>query len=143
MQPLIVPGKPDSLEKIRKYTLLAAQDAGLDNKRAYKLSLAVDEIATNIITYGYQREGVEGEILVEANLDERALTITLDDTSGYYDPTLKPSVSPEDFDRPLEDRGVGGWGVYLAIHSVDEYVYKRRQDHNLNVFVVYRTNDGE
>ena len=37
MQPLIVPGKLDSLDKIRKYILKAAKSADLEKARAYKL----------------------------------------------------------------------------------------------------------
>jgi phosphoserine phosphatase RsbU/P len=143
MQPLIVPGRLDSLEKIGKYIMLAAKTAGLEKARTYKLRLAVDEIATNIINYGYQRAGLEGVILVEADLDEHALTITLDDTSGYFDPTLRPPPPPEDFTQPLEERGIGGWGVYLAIQSVDQFHYHRHQDHNHNIFIMYRATHGD
>ena len=128
MQPLVVPGRLDSLEKIGKYIMLAAKNAGLEKARTYKLRLAVDEIATNIINYGYQRAGLEGTISVEADLDEQALSITLDDTSGYFDPTLRPPPPSEYFTQPLEERAVGGWGVYLAIQSVDQFQYHRLQD---------------
>ena len=138
MEPLTVPGKLDSLEKIRKFILLAAENAGLEKARAYKLSLAVDEIATNIINYGYEEAGVDGVISVEAEMDEQALTIKLDDTSGYFDPTSKSSPPQENFSQPLGDRAIGGWGVYLAIRSVDQFQYQRLKDHNHNTFVMYR-----
>ncbi len=138
MQSLIVPGKLDSLEEIGKYIMLAAENAGLERKRAYKLRLAVDEIATNIINYGYSQAGLEGLIKVNADLDERSLTITLDDTSGHFDPTVKAPPGPDAFMQPLEERKNGGWGVYLAIQSVDQFRYQRVDDHNQNIFVMYR-----
>lgn len=143
MQSLIVPGKLDSLEKIRKFILKAAKNAGLEKARAYKLSLAVDEIATNIINYGYVRAGMEGDLTIEADQDEHALTITLDDTSGYFDPTLKPPPEAEKFNQPLAERAIGGWGVYLAIQSVDQFNYHRLDDHNYNVFIMYRATHGD
>ncbi|MFZ2096051.1 MAG: SpoIIE family protein phosphatase [Anaerolineales bacterium] len=143
MQPLIVPGRLNFLEKIRKYTMQAAKAAGLEKARAYKLSLAVDEIATNIINYGYRQAGLEGLITIEADINEHALTITLDDTSGFFDPTLKPPPPPEYFNQPLEERQIGGWGVYLALQSVDEFYYHRSQDHNLNIFVMYKATHGD
>ena len=142
MQPLIVPGKLDSLEKIGAYIMLAAKNAGLEKARTYKLRLAVDEIATNIINYGYQRAGIEGVISIEADLDEHALTITLDDAAGPFDPTLRPPPPPEYFTQPLEEREIGGWGVYLAIQSVDQFHYHRLQDHNHNIFIMYRATHG-
>ncbi|OGO13104.1 MAG: hypothetical protein A2032_00840 [Chloroflexi bacterium RBG_19FT_COMBO_49_13] len=143
MQSLTVPGKLDSLEKIGKYIMLAAKNAGLEKARTYKLRLAVDEIVTNIINYGYLRAGLEGVISIEAEIDEHALTITLDDTSGYFDPTLKPPPPPEYFTQPLEERSIGGWGVYLAIQSVDQFHYQRIQDHNHNIFIMYRAPHGD
>ena len=137
MQSLIVPGKLDSLEVIRKYTMDAAQAAGLQKPRAYKLSLAVDEIATNIINYGYLKAGLEGNIRVEAALDDQALTITLDDIAEYYDPTLKPPPEDDDFTQPLAERGIGGWGVYLATQGVDKFRYQRLDDHNQNIFIMF------
>ncbi len=138
MQSLVVPSELDSLEKIRKYTLQAAQVAGLDKPRAYKLSLAVDEIATNIINYGYKEPRVDGNISVEVEINDAALTVTLDDTAGYYDPTLKAPPASGDFIQPLGDRAVGGWGVYLAIQGVDEFRYQRLHEHNRNIFIMYR-----
>jgi anti-sigma regulatory factor (Ser/Thr protein kinase) len=143
MEPLIVPGRLDSLEKIRKFILLAADHAGLEKARSYKLSLAVDEIATNIINYGYTEAGVEGDISVEAEMDEQALTIKLDDTSGYYDPSSKSLPPEENFSQPLGERAIGGWGVYLAIRSVDQFQYQRLKDHNHNIFVMYRNAHGD
>jgi sigma-B regulation protein RsbU (phosphoserine phosphatase) len=143
MQPLTVPGSLDSLSKIGNYIKLATAEAGLERSRVYKLRLAVDEIATNIINYGYGQAGIQGEITISADLDDNALTITLDDTAGYFDPTLKPPPPPEDFSKPLEERGIGGWGVYLALQSVDQFHYHRIQNHNQNVFVMYRATHGD
>ncbi len=120
----------------------AAKDAGLEKARTYKLRLAVDEIATNIINYGYQRAGLEGDITVRSVLDDNSLTIILDDVSGIYDPTLRTPPPPEFFTQPIEERAIGGWGVYLAIQSVDQFYYERLQDHNLNIFIMYRATHG-
>jgi sigma-B regulation protein RsbU (phosphoserine phosphatase) len=142
MQSLTVPGKLDSLEKIGKHVMRAARNAGLDKGRTYKLRLAVDEIATNIINYGYQKAGLVGSITVNADVSEHALTVTLEDSSGYYDPTLRPPPPAEYFTKPLEEREIGGWGVYLAIQSVDVFQYQRIQERNLNIFTMYRPVHG-
>jgi serine/threonine-protein kinase RsbW len=49
-----LPAVLDSLGEIRRYVKEAAERAGIDEARAYQLQLAVDEIATNIILYGYK-----------------------------------------------------------------------------------------
>ena len=50
MKPLIVPGTLASIRAIGKYVLQAAAEAGLESRAAYRLRLAVDEIATNAVT---------------------------------------------------------------------------------------------
>src|SRR5207249_3471436 len=83
--------------------------------------LAVDEIATNIITYGYEPAGIEGDITVRADTDEQALTIIIEDNAKPFDPLQQ--MEPDDLDLPLEQRNIGGLGIYLAINGVDKFTY--------------------
>ena len=136
MHTLTVPGTLDSLGPIRDFVKAAASEAGLDRKRAYQLQLAVDEIATNVITHGYTETGSEGDVDVRTRLTDETLTIYLEDTAAPFNPLTQDA--PDNLDAPLEDRPAGGLGVYLAIHSVDRFVYERDGDRNRNVFVVNR-----
>jgi len=134
MEPLILPGTLDSLSKIGAYVLEAASQAGLEKKIAYRLRLAVDEIATNAIVHGYDRIGEEGDLVVSAEIGEGILTITLEDTGPPYDPFKTPS--PDDLDQPLNDRDIGGLGVFLAIQGVDEFRYEWLNETNRNIFTM-------
>ena len=134
MEALTVAGTLDSLEAISQYVMTAAAAAGLDKKASYNLCLAVDEIATNIIVYGYQEAGREGILNLQALLDEQSLTISIEDTGIPFDPSSK--ASPDDLELPLEQREPGGLGVYLAIQGVDKFLYERVGGRNRNIFVV-------
>lgn len=137
MDPLTVPGTLDSLETIREYVTAAATAASLDKKISYRLRLAVDEIATNTITHGYAEAGLEGVVDLWAEIDEKTLTISIEDTGVAYDP--RQSEPPDDLDLPLEQRQVGGLGVFLAIQSVDKFLYERVRGRNRHTFIVKRT----
>ena len=134
MESLNVPGKLDSLGAIAEYIMATAKAAGLDKKAAYNLRLAVDEIATNIIIHGYEEAGCEGDVDVHASIDQESLTIFLEDTGECYDPTQKPPQ--DDLDLPLEEREIGGLGIYLAMQGVDNFVYERVGDRNRNIFTM-------
>ena len=138
MAPLTVPGTLDSLELIGKYVLATAAEAGLDKKAAYRLRLGVDEIATNIITHGYEETGQEGVVDVQAMIDDSKLTITLEDTAPAFDPLQHITPATEEFAKPLEERGIGGLGVYLALDGTDEFLYERVDGRNRYIFVVNR-----
>lgn len=136
MDSLTLPGKPDCLSQLLDYVAWAAAAAGFDEATIYRLSLAVDEIATNIIFYGYGRAGLSGDLTIWAELGDDALRVFLEDTGAPFDPREFPR--PTDLDRPLEERGEGGLGIYLALWGVSEFTYERRGAVNRSTFVVNR-----
>jgi anti-sigma regulatory factor (Ser/Thr protein kinase) len=112
-----------------------AATAGLDRQTAYRLRLAVVELVTNTITHGYLEANLSGAVEVRADLDERTLTVTLEDAGVSFDPTQTP---PPDLTLPADQREIGGLGVYLAMHGVGSFRYERVGDRNRSVLVVDR-----
>lgn len=138
MEALEVQGKLDYLGEIRQYVKSAAKEAGLEKKASYNLCLAVDEIATNIITHGYDDNGLEGNIYVQTEIDEKSLTVYIEDTAIPFDPKTKEAVTQEDLQKSLEERPIGGLGIHLVYESVDEFIYEYKGDRNRNILVVNR-----
>jgi serine/threonine-protein kinase RsbW len=138
MEPKRFAATLDSLGPVRDHLKSAAQTAGLDKKATYELCLAVDEIATNIILYGYGETGRPGVIDVWVDIGNGKLTVTLEDDGEPFDPRQSELPENEDLLRPLEERPVGGLGLYLAFQGVDEFRYERAGGRNRNIFVVYR-----
>jgi serine/threonine-protein kinase RsbW len=136
MEPLTVAGSLDSLAAIRDYVDRAAAAAGLDRRANYRLRLAVDEIATNIVNYGYERANLSGDILVRATVDDDWLKVALEDSGIPYDPTT--AAPPPDLDDPLEQRKIGGLGIFLTQIGVDDFRYEFRDGRNVNVFAMRR-----
>ena len=138
METLTVPGTIDSLSAIAEYVKQVANIAELNRKAAYKLRLAVDEIATNIITHGYAEAGRTGDIYLRAEIYNSRLTLAIEDTGVIYNPNEKATLQQEFFNQTLETREIGGLGVHLVLESVDEFRYERAGDRNRNIFIMYR-----
>ncbi|MDJ0899553.1 MAG: ATP-binding protein [Xenococcus sp. MO_188.B8] len=136
LKPLTVPGKLESLTAIANYVINATRLAHLDKKATYKLRLAVDEIATNIIQHGYAEPGLTGQIICSAQLDHFHLTIALEDWGVAYN--SPKHIPPSNLQQPLTERAMGGLGIYLAIKNVDDLQYERIGDRNLHTFIVRR-----
>jgi anti-sigma regulatory factor (Ser/Thr protein kinase) len=136
MESLTVPGKLDSLCPLRDVVRSAAGSAGLDQSAAYRLTLAVDEVATNIVMHGYDEAGLAGAIKIWCEIDADVLRIHLEDTGAPYDPSK--ATDAVDVNQPLEFRAEGGLGVFLAMHGVDDLQYVKGGDKNLHTFVVRR-----
>ena len=136
MEPITLPGKLRSIPQVIEYALEAGDRAKLGKRAQNRLRLAVEEFATNIITHGYQEAGLAGDIVIGADMDEKVLRITLEDTGEPFDPRQQPP--PPDLDRPLDERSIGGMGIYLALQNVDEFDYEYTDGCNRNYIFIHR-----
>lgn len=136
MENMTVPGSSESLSRIREYVRQAAAEAGIDQRHAYRLQLAVDEIATNVVNHGYPEAGRQGDLVVSAALHQGDLTITLEDSAVPFDPRSVPR--PSYLDLPFDKRPTGGLGIYLAMLCVDLFEYEYVNNRNRNKFTVRR-----
>ena len=136
MDPLTLPATLESLGPLVQYVLSAATEAGLDRKATYRLRLAVDEVATNIITHGYGDHDLAGDVVVNANLDDERLVITLEDWAPAFDPRAQDD--PDHLDKPSHERPIGGLGVFLVLKSVDSLDYEYRDNKNHNILTMNR-----
>ncbi|GAB3277803.1 ATP-binding protein [Larkinella harenae] len=129
------PGTLDSLADIRQVAQEEAQRVGLSKKTTYKLVLAIDEIATNIIVHGYEEAGRSGSIDVISEATDEQLMLTLEDDAEPFDPLQRDLPGEETFTRPLEERPIGGMGIFLTINGIDEFRYEFVNNRNRNIFI--------
>jgi anti-sigma regulatory factor (Ser/Thr protein kinase) len=138
MTPLTVDATLTSLSEIGRYVDTVSQAAGLARQEAYNLRLAVDEVATNVIVHGYEEHGLSGTLLLRAETTDESVAVTVEDRGPEFDPRNQAMPTAEELAEPLEDREIGGLGIFLALKSVDEFRYERRGDINVNTFVMRR-----
>ena len=96
-------------------------------KITYALNLSIDEVLTNTINYGYDDDEPHRiEIALRKEADR--LVVVIEDDSREFDPSGPP---PEvDFDATLEDRAVGGLGLFLVHELMDRVDYRRADGRN-------------
>src|SRR5260221_9113970 len=94
------------------------------------VNLALDEAITNIVFYAYD-DADDHEIGVRISLAQGMLTAELVDDGRAFDPL---QVVAPDLAAPLEERAVGGLGVHLMRHLVDDIQYRRDGGRNHLVF---------
>jgi serine/threonine-protein kinase RsbW len=141
MPVLRLPATLDALAPIRDFVADVAASAGLEKHAVYKLMTGVDEIVTNIVLYGYQGSGQEGDVQVNADITDNDLIVELVDTSPAFNPLDKPA--PNNLDAPLDERAIGGLGIYMAVNSADEYEYEYTNGANINRFIVHRQTETD
>jgi len=104
------------LAAIRDFIREQADEAGAGPGDIDSLVQAVDEAASNIILHGYHEEPGMIEIEVKSRPDQVA--VILRDSAPFFDPTR---VQAPDINLPLEQRPIGGLGIHLIRHCVDEF----------------------
>jgi anti-sigma regulatory factor (Ser/Thr protein kinase) len=127
------PGTLEALAPIRKYLKLTAENHGFGKKASYNLQLAADELVTNIILYGYEKANRQGTVQLVTELKDQQLVVTIRDTAIPFDPHTKQLPNALDLTTPLEDRPIGGLGIFLIINSLDGFEYEYKGGENINI----------
>jgi serine/threonine-protein kinase RsbW len=109
----------EDLPHIRQFFTKTTSALDIDHRAIYDLNLAITELITNTLLYGY---GGAGPIEIKILRAGQDLLVRLRDKAPYFDPTGHP---PPDITQPLEKRPPGGMGVYLTRLSVDRFSHRR------------------
>lgn len=99
----------------------------------FDLHLALDEVLTNVVSYGYDDDR-EHEIVVRLMLPARdgsqLIEVEVEDDGRPFNPL---EAAAPDVTAPVEERPIGGLGIYLVRRVMDDLEYQRRQDKNVLV----------
>jgi serine/threonine-protein kinase RsbW len=134
MQTLTLPANLDALAQISLFITDAASGAGLDERATWQMQLAVDEAATNIIQHAYDGD-VPGEISLTWRSGDERFIVELRDQGRGFNPN---DIPQPDLLSPLEEREIGGLGIYLMTRLMDEVHFDfDPRDGNLVTMVKY------
>ena len=108
---------------------------GWSEQLAGQLNLILEEWIVNVISYAFTDEELH-EIELRLWQDNREIRIQVCDDGIPFDPTVE---IPPDLDVPLEERAIGGLGLYFIQQNLDEWHYVRHEDHNIVTMVKFLT----
>ena len=100
---------------------------GLSEDDTCNVQLMLDEFVSNVIKYGYA-DRREHQIDVDVALAGGLLTIRIEDDGKAFNPLDAP---PPKFDLPIEERPIGGLGVYIVKTLADSIDYRRDAGRNV------------
>jgi serine/threonine-protein kinase RsbW len=123
-----------NLDSIRDFVGKAAEQAGFSEKEVYSVQLAVDEACSNIIEHAY--DGIpDGRIEISCEIEAGQITVVIHDHGKEFDMSRvrKPNLS-----RDLNDREIGGLGVYLMHKLMNEVTFSSSKKHGNTLTMVKR-----
>ena len=132
---LTIPSRTSQLARVRRRVACWAEEAGLAERAAQALQLAVDEACANAIEHGYGGRP-DGRVEVEVTFREDAVTVVVRHRGDPYDPER---YQPPELRGMLEGHRVHGYGLHLMHRLVDEIAF-RRHDGASEVALTQRRN---
>jgi serine/threonine-protein kinase RsbW len=117
---LMVAGYFKNLARIGDFIEQAAVQAGLDERGVYAIQMAVDEACTNIIEHAYGGEG-KGQIRLIYTASKAGLQVVIYDHGASFNPAEVPELNTN---APLEERELGGMGLFFIRNLVDRAEFK-------------------
>lgn len=123
---LVIHNDLQEINKLTRFVDQFVEAHGLPNPLSFQINLALEELITNIISYGYSDAG-QREIRIALRLKNGRLITEVEDDARAFNPLKMP---PPDLDAPLEERKVGGLGIHLVKNMFDTMDYRREDDKN-------------
>jgi len=119
----------DELPRLAESATAFLEDHEASPEVVFAINLALEELITNIVKYGYDDEG-EHEIFVRLARREGAVELEIRDDGHVFNPFDQPEP---DTSLPAEEREIGGLGIHFVRQMLDSHHYERCEGHNVVV----------
>ena len=125
---IIFPAEIDSIPAITDFVNEALEEADCSMKAQTQIDIAIDELFSNIAYYAYGENKGEATVVVDLDAEKREVSITFIDSGTPYNPLEKKDP---DISVALEDREIGGLGIFMVKQCVDEMAYNYTNGRNI------------
>lgn len=116
-----------SIKKLNQFVDDLNEEKQFSPEFSMQLKLAVEEVVSNVINYGYPNRKND-EIEISFIISDKNVRIEIKDHGIEFDLT---KIEEADTDSSVEERPIGGLGIFLVRQLTDEIVYKREKDTNI------------
>ena len=125
---LVLEAKVENLVAVNEFVNEILQPLNCSMRIQMQLELAVEEIFVNIATYAYGES--TGKAFITGRILENPLRLELVfmDEGTPYNPLARKDP---DLEQKMEDRVIGGLGIYLVKKNVEEITYSYQEGKNV------------
>lgn len=121
---IIMKNEMSEVSRMRGFFFSVCREHDIDEETAKSLNLAIEEWVANVINYAYPK-GTRGHMELTAEISGGLLTLVIKDHGIPFDPTGYDDI---DVEAELDDRPIGGLGIYLVKTIMDTMAYRRTPD---------------
>ena len=131
MAEITVKASVDLLDEVLAFVDARLEAADCPMKTQMQIDIAVEEIFVNIARYAYAPGTGDATILVDADAENRSVTVEFRDSGIPFNPLAK---ADPDITLAAEERQIGGLGIYMVKKSMDDVRYAYRDGQNVFMF---------
>ena len=128
MEELTLDATIENLTPVTEYVTESLEERDCPLKIVMQIELVIEEIFMNVASYAYCPD--IGVVTIQKSFDDepRALNLTFIDSGKPYNP-----LEHKDPDTSLgvDEREIGGLGIFLIKKNVDDISYERRDGKNI------------
>ncbi|MBR4363438.1 MAG: ATP-binding protein [Prevotella sp.] len=117
----------EEISKLEGFMETIGEATGIDLSLIVSLNLALEEAVTNVISYAYP-EGQEGTVDIDVRVTKEQLEFVISDSGIPFDPTTKEDA---DITLGVEERPIGGLGIFLVRQLMDTILYEYKDKKNI------------
>ena len=128
MKSITVEAKIENVDKVTEFVNEVMEEKEWPLKVQMQLDVAIDEIFGNIAYYAYGKGSGNATIQIEMEDNPPKITLTFIDQGIPYNPL--ESKDP-DITLDIEDREIGGLGIFLVKKTMDELSYEYVDGQNI------------
>ena len=127
MPRISITNKIENLEKVASFIEQFCIENNLSDNISFDLHLVEDELATNIINYAFDDDR-EHIIDISIELESGNVKMRIADDGKEFNIL---EAKEANVDLPLEERPIGGLGIFLVKQKMDFIDYKRKENKNI------------
>ena len=124
---LTLPNDVQTIPQLAEFVEGVGEELGFDMEDTMGLNLALEEAVVNVMTYAYPK-GTLGTVQIDAEANDQRLKLVITDQGSPFDPTAKEDA---DITLSVEDRPIGGLGIFLVRQLMDSINYERVNGSNV------------
>lgn len=121
------PAQLRAFEQVKALIDEFAEATRLGREDRHKLTLIVEELFTNTVTHGHRGDS-NAPVQISLEDTDGGLQLTYEDSAPQFDPLAASRRT--DIDSTINERRVGGLGVFLTIGLANGADYRFVEGHN-------------
>lgn len=131
---LAVENEVAEMGRVRSLVMTFCGRHGLESEVVDKVIFVLEELFTNVVSYGYDGAGGHS-VEITLALGDGQLLITMEDDARAFDPV---TFAEPELDGPIEERSIGGLGIHLVRSLMDRMEYSRLESGRNRVTMALR-----